>query len=132
MTTNNAAELGKAIERNEKTIIIEGDLPKKVIRIKATGQVAWVIAGGTVVVAIVAILAMPAAPATGPAGLIAESVALGAGGAAAVSVLGVSATVAAISMGVGAKSKNVVKKLRDNYNIQKISDSKVILNLKKN
>lgn len=131
MTTNNAAELGRAIERNENSITVDGDLAKKTFKIKAVGQVAWVIAGGTIAVAIVAILAMPAAPAAGPYGLIAESVALGAGGAAAASVLGVSATVAAISMGVGAKSKNVVKKLRDNYNIQKISDSKVILTRKK-
>ena len=63
---------------------------KKVIKIKTVGKVAWVIAGGAVVVAIVAILAIPAGPATGPAGLIAESVALGAGGAAAVRVLRVS------------------------------------------
>ena len=54
------------------------------------GKVAWVIAGGAVVVAIVAILAIPAGPATGPAGLIAESVALGVGGAAAVRGLRVS------------------------------------------
>lgn len=131
MTTNNAAELGKAIERNENSITVEGDLAKMTVKITGVGQVAWLIAGGAIAVAIVAILAMPAAPAAGSPGLIAESVALGAGGAAAVSVLGVSATVAAISMGVGAKSKNVVKKLRDNYNIQKISDSKVILTRKK-
>lgn len=42
-------------------------------------------------------------------------------GAGAVSVLGVSATVAAISIGVGARNKNAVNKLRKDYAIEKIN-----------
>ena len=133
MTTNNAAELGKAIERKENEITIEGDLAKKVIKIKATGNVAWAIAGGAIVVAIVASLAAPAAvPAGGgPMGMIADSVALGAGGAGAVGVLGVSTTIAAISIGVGARNKNAVNKLRNGYTMEKISNSKIILHRNK-
>ena len=132
-TIRNAMELGKAVDRGDNTIEIEGELGKKVFKIKATGNVAWLVAGGAITVAIVAILAMQTtsatAPVTGPvagAGLVAESVALGAGGAGAVGILGVSATVTAISIGVGAKSKNAVSKLRNNYDMKK-SGNKLIL-----
>ncbi len=129
-TVSNAMELGQAIEREDNTIVIEGDLRKKVVRIKATGKVAWLVAGGAIAVAIVAILAMPAATATGPFGLVAEGVALGAGGAGAVGVLGIPATVAAISIGVGAKSKKAINKLRDDYDM-KDSGNKLILTRKR-
>lgn len=126
-------ELGKAINRGDNHMEIEGDLVNKVFKIKATGNVAWLVAGGAITVAVVAILAIQAtsatAPATGPVagvGLVAESVALSAGGAGAVGILGVSATVTAISIGVGAKSKNAVNKLRNNYNMKK-SGNKLIL-----
>ena len=129
----NAMELGKAINRGDNHMEIEGDLVNKVFKIKATGNVAWLVAGGAITVAVVAILAIQAtsatAPATGPVagvGLVAESVALSAGGAGAVGILGVSATVTAISIGVGAKSKNAVNKLRNNYNMKK-SGNKLIL-----
>lgn len=133
----NAMELGQAIARNDNTIVIDGDLGKKVFKIKATGNVAWLVAGGAIVVAIVAILAMPATTATGVitgpiggAGLVAEGVALGAGGAGAIGILGVSTTVTAISIGVGAKSKSAVNKLRDNYDMKK-SGNKLILTRKR-
>ena len=136
-TVKNAMELGKAVDRNDNTIEIEGDLGKKVFKIKATGKVAWLVAGGAITVAIVAILAGSAtvatAPATGPVagvGLVAESVALSAGGAGAVGILGVSTTVTAISIGVGAKSWSAVNKLRNNYDMKK-SGNKLILTRKR-
>ena len=136
-TVKNAMELGKAVDRNDNTIEIEGDLGKKVFKIKATGKVAWLVAGGAITVAIVAILASSAtvatAPATGPVagvGLVAESVALSAGGAGAVGILGVSTTVTAISIGVGAKSRSAVNKLRNNYDMKK-SGNKLILTRKR-
>lgn len=132
-TVKNAKELGKAVERNENTITIEGDLKNKVITIKATGNVAWLVAGGAITVAIVAILAMPATTATGTvagpiagAGLVAESVALGAGGAGAVGILGVSTTVTAISIGVGAKSRSAVNKLRNNYTMKEYGNKLIL------
>lgn len=130
MTTDNAAELGKAIERGEDTITIEGDLARKIIRIKGTGKIAWALAGGCIAVAIVAVLSSPAAPVAGPAGLILETTALAAGGAGAIGVLGVSATVTAISIGVGAKSKNAINKLRNNYTLTKINARRIVLKKK--
>lgn len=136
-TVNNAKELGKALNRDENAIIIEGKLGDLVIKIKAVGNVAWLVAGGAITVAIVAILAMPtttvASAVTGPVagmGLVAEGLALSAGGAGAVGVLGVSATVAAISIGVGAKNKNVLTKLRNNYTLTQLNN-KVILKRKR-
>ena len=37
-------QLGQAIKEEKETIEIEGDLAAKVIRIKATGKVAWGVA----------------------------------------------------------------------------------------
>lgn len=130
MITNNAQELGQAIENNQNEITVEGDLARKVIRIIATGKVAWVIAFGAVAVAIIAILNMPMAAATGPTGLIAEGVVLSTAAIGAVSTLGVSATVAAVSIGVGARNKSVLSKLRNKYTITKINNSKIILKRK--
>lgn len=131
MTTGNAQELGKALNRNENEIIVEGDLANKVVKIKATGNVAWLVAGGAIAVAVIAVLTTPAATATtGPMGLIAESAVLGTAAVGAVGVLGVSTTVAAVSIGVGATSKFVLNKLRKNYSITKINDSKIILRRK--
>ncbi|MBD5504747.1 MAG: hypothetical protein HDR09_13710 [Lachnospiraceae bacterium] len=132
-TVKNAMELGKAIDRNDNTIEIDGKFAGQIIKIKATGNVAWLVAGGAITVAIVAILAMSPTVATGPiagAGLVAESVALGAGGAGAVGILGVSTTVTAISIGVGAKSRSAVNKLRNNYDMKK-SGNKLILTRKR-
>lgn len=127
MTTSNAQELGRAIESNQNEITVEGDLAKKIIRIKATGKVAWMIAGGAVVIGIIAVMNMPAAASTGPTGLIAEGVVLSTTAAGAVSILGVSATVTAVSIGVGARDHRALGKLRNNYAMTTINDAKIIL-----
>ena len=53
-------ELGEALKNDQDRIEIEGDLAKKVIRIKATGKIAWAIAAGAIAVAVIAVLATPA------------------------------------------------------------------------
>lgn len=40
-TVKTSKELGEAIKSNEDYIYVEGDLKNKVIRIKATGKIAW-------------------------------------------------------------------------------------------
>lgn len=63
-------ELGEALRNNESTIEIEGDLAKKVIRIRATGNVAWAVALVALVGAVgLAIAAIP----TGGTTLVAEA-----------------------------------------------------------
>ncbi|WP_332405986.1 hypothetical protein, partial [Vibrio metschnikovii] len=43
MTISNEADLGEALKREQDTIEIEGDLKNKVLKIKATGKVAWAV-----------------------------------------------------------------------------------------
>ena len=60
-TVKTAKELGLAIKNEESYIYVEGDLKNKVLIIKATGKIAWVIAGGSIAAAIALYLATPAA-----------------------------------------------------------------------
>ena len=48
-------ELDEAMQSHQDSIIIEGDLAQKDIRIKATGKTAWIIAIGALLVAILAL-----------------------------------------------------------------------------
>ena len=61
----NAKELGAEIERGADMIEIEGDLARRVIRIRATGRVAWLVAFGAIGLAAGSYLfaPTPAAPA---------------------------------------------------------------------
>ena len=60
VSVNDSKGLGKALKDNEGEIIIEGDLKNKVLRIKATGKVAWAVAIGAIGVAVVSAIAAPA------------------------------------------------------------------------
>lgn len=115
-TVDNAQDLGKAINEGQEEITIEGNLANKVIKIKATGKVAWAVAFGAIAVAVVAILAMPAAAPTG-AGFEADGAVVASTASAAVAVLGLSTTIAAVSICLGAKNKEVLDKLYNDYNI---------------
>ena len=84
-------ELAKAVERGDSTIIIEGDLKQKVIRIKATGRVAWVVAFAAI------LLAAGAAWAMLPSGGTSGAVSLVTGGAA-VAVLGAGSAMCAVRL----------------------------------
>ena len=64
MAINNEKDLGKAINDNQPYIEIEGDLVNKVMRIKATGKAAWIIAIGAVTVAVAGSLYPVPAPTT--------------------------------------------------------------------
>ena len=99
MKVNNEKELGKALHEEKDSIEIEGDLAKKVIRIKATGKVAWGVLIGSLAVAIPLVIVTvgsggTATPATAPAimGLMGPSIA----------TLGVGTTYSAVSIAAGA------------------------------
>lgn len=124
MSVTTEAELADAVSRNEDTIIIEGNLAKKTVRIKATGTVAWVVAIGSISIVFYGVVATLG---TGGAATPATSVALATGSAGAISVLGVAATTAAISMAVSVKSLRVLKRLRNNYKLTVNSGDKVTL-----
>lgn len=112
-------------------IIIEGDLANHVIRIKATGKVAWEVGFGAVCVAVVVVLAaVPAGVAAGPFALVSEgTIATTAAISAttAVTVWGLNTTVVAVGIGVGARSAIALKHLRNNYKIKSVTDNKLVL-----
>ena len=63
MEVKNAKELGQAIKDGMDVIELEADLAKKVIKIKATGNVAWGVAAGALAVAITtSIISITTAP----------------------------------------------------------------------
>ena len=125
-TVTSAAELGRSVNNGENEIIIEGDLSIKIIRIKATGKVAWLIAFGAIGVALVVAVGGTGA---GPAAPAFEAIAA-TSAAGAVAVLGLPATVAALSMAFAVKNKNVLNALREDYIIMSKSDSRVVLKRK--
>ncbi|AUU93179.1 hypothetical protein PO654_26420 [Phytobacter diazotrophicus] len=127
MNVKTEKELASAIEKNESTITIEGDLARKTVRIKATGTVAWVIAFGSIGIAFYAAIATVG---TGGAAAPATAVSALAGTGAAFGVLGTAATTAAISMAVSVRSLSVLKKLRGDYKITKKSEGIVVLRRK--
>lgn len=119
VNVNDTKGLGKALKDNKDEIIIEGDLKNKVLRIKATGKVAWAIAIGAIGVAVVAILLTIETGGT-------SSIAAAAVAPAAVSVLGVETTIAAIGIAVVAGGVGALNKLRK-YKIVENDDKKLIL-----
>ena len=118
----NEKELADAIKSKKDVIVIKGDLSKKVIKIKATGKVAWVIAFGAIAVAIVAILATASSGGTiGPVTIPTATLFAG----EAIAIWGLPTTIAAISLCVAAKSKNALKSLYDDYKIIEQKDNYV-------
>ncbi|MFH1319775.1 MAG: hypothetical protein ABII90_03870 [Bacteroidota bacterium] len=113
-------ELGEAIKKNPDEIEVEGDLKGKVIRIRATGKVAWAIAAGAIAIAIGAIIA------GGPAGAPAS----GLMGGVAATVLGGKALMAAIGIGVAAGGVAGLNKLRDYEEIKRTSNSILLKKIK--
>ena len=133
MEVRDEKALGKAVHNDVDTIVIEGDLAKKVLRIKATGKIAWAIAIGAISVAIPIAIATvgsggTAAPVTVPAEVLTLT--------APAAVLGVGTTASAVSIAVGAASLGGVSagvgalnKLRK-YKLKKVGKDRVILTRK--
>lgn len=118
-------ELGEALKKEQDTIEIEGDLSKKVLRIKATGTVAWAVAVGAIGVAVVGLMYPVPEPTTQAA---TKAFALTAAGGS-VAILGVGATVAAISIAVAAGGVGALNTLRT-YKIADKSNGKLVLKRK--
>ena len=122
-------ELAGAIKNKADEIIIEGDLRNHVLRIKATGKVAWAVCAVALAAAITFYIAVPGAT------VVATPVGGGAffvGGvtmsAAAATALG-SAIVPAVSIGVFAGGIGALNALRDKYKI--VEKNKTQLKLKR-
>lgn len=111
--------LGSALKNNEDEIIIEGNLKNKVIRIKATGKVAWIVAIGAIGVVVVAELATLA---TGGISYVTDAFVA----PVAVGILGGPTTLAAVSISIAAGGVGSLNKLRK-YKIVEKTDNRVVL-----
>ena len=116
MALSTESELGKALKNGDETLEIEGDLAKKVLRIKATGKVAWVVAIGALGVAVVAVIS------TGGTAAPVASVGI----APAIAVLGIPSATSAVLIAVAAGGVGVLNSLRK-YKIVDKSENKVVL-----
>jgi len=119
MTVKTEEELAEALNNDEDTIEIEGDLRNKTLKIKATGKVAWIIAIGAVGVATASIIL---APASGGTTTLISAIAA----PAAVSIWGTGVTISAISIAVAAGGIGVLNKLRQ-YKIIENTDNRLVL-----
>ncbi|CRF45128.1 hypothetical protein [Helicobacter heilmannii] len=116
MQVSNEKELAEAIENGENSIEIVGDFSKKIVKIKATGDVAWGIAIAAIAAAVAIVIASGGLGA--PASLFTA--------AGAVGILGTGPTISAVTIAVAAGGVGVLNKLRG-YDLKKISDSHVVL-----
>lgn len=121
VTARTPEELGKSVIEKQDTIIIEGDLINKVLRIKATGKVAWAVAIGAIGVSVAAALATPA---TGGTSNVAHFVTV----PVAAGTLGTAATTA-VAIAVSAGGVGALNKLRK-YQIVEQSADRLILKRK--
>ncbi len=123
-----AKEFADAVKNNEENITVEGDLKNGILRIKATGKVAWGVCAGSLAVAItLCIMAGPAmiVPPAGGQALV------GGGAAAAIAAATLGQAVApAIAIGVCAGGIGVLNTLRDKYKIVEKNDKYITLKRK--
>ena len=123
MSINNEKDLSKAITSNQDTIIITGSIKEKVIKIKATGKVAWAIAIGGIGIALTGILLLATPePSTKAIGIVATPI--------AVSILGIGTTTSAISIALAARGVGVLNSLRNDYTITEKTSTKLVLSRK--
>ena len=119
-------ELGIALKNKKECIEIEGDLAKKVIKIKATGKVAWGVCIGAIALIVANTITTLA---SGGASTPITAPLIMAAAPAAVSIWGVSVTVSAVLIAIAGGSINVLKELKD-YQMEKIADNRIVLRKK--
>lgn len=125
MSVSTEEELAQKIKAKDSRVEIEGDLANQVIKIKATGPVAWgAIVGATLVGAGAVYLTLTPSPDPGTKGL-APAVGAGAFGSVA-AVLGVGGATTLFKLAKAAGGVKVLTELRS-YKIVSQSDGKVIL-----
>lgn len=122
MAISDSKELAKAVNQNQNVIEIEGDLTKKVIKIKATGPVAWAIAIAALGASAALLLASPATLGT-------SGIASAVTGTAAVTILGGPAAATALAIAVAGGGIGTLNSLRK-YKIVEKTSTKVILKRK--
>src|SRR5574344_1180697 len=124
MIVSNEKELGQAVKNNTDTIEIEGDLARKVIRIKATGKVAWGVAIAGLAVGVTA--AIVTADSAGTSAPVTAPVACGATSPGIESLGGIDIASAAFFIALSGGGIGILNKLR-NYKLEKKGENKVLL-----
>lgn len=126
-------ELGQAIKEEKETIEIEGDLAAKVVRIKATGKVAWGVAAAALGIGVFAIVHAPhATVVTAPAGGVGGAISF-TGGAVSTGTAGAilgPAAITALTVAVAAGGIGALTTLRNKYKIDSKEKNKLILKRK--
>jgi len=126
-TVSTAAALGAALKEEQDEIEIEGDLVRRIIRIKATGNVAWAVAIGAIAVAVVALLAAPATGGTSvPAGMAALAPAAVALEGGAIALEGMVVATCAVAIAIAAGGIGALNSLRK-YKMTKLPDGRLLL-----
>lgn len=114
-TVRTEEEYATAVNNEEDSIEVVGDLRNKILKIKATGSVAWGIAFAAIVVAVG--MAM-----TGVGIPVAATSALG-----ATAIIGTGTTTAAIAIAVAAGGTAVLTSTRDDYEIVEQNSKRLVL-----
>ena len=124
-----AKELGEAIKRGDDYIEVECDLAKKVFKLKATGKAAWAVCIADISVAVAGAVAAvgTVGPASAPAAVISTPAMT-----STVAILGAPTAIMALSVALAGGGVGVLNHLMKDYDIEKISDEKLILHRKKN
>jgi hypothetical protein len=123
MKVRNEEELGKALKNNVDLIEVEYDLKRKVVRIRAINDVAWMVCIAAMTVGVASIIATAAtAGTTAPVNALVATPAL----AGAVTVMGVPTTISAVGIAVAGGGVASLNKLR-NYKVKSISGEKIQL-----
>ena len=112
VTVKTPKELGKALKGKADEILIEGDLKKKVFRIRVTGKVAWLVAIGAIAAAVAAIIASGGLAFALGIPLVAP----------AISILGVPTVSAAILIAIAAGGVGALNKLRKYKEVERGED----------
>lgn len=130
-TVRTPEELGKAIKEKESYIYVEGDLRKRVIRIKAQGKLAWFVAFSSLATAVGLYFLTPVTTVTtaGTGGAISFTGSATAAATAA-TILGIPATYVAITIAIAAGGIGAVSTLRNKYEIKAKDHEGIVLKIK--
>ena len=122
MAITDEKELRDALQAGTDSIEIEGNLKDRVVRIKASGKVAWVIALGAIVIAVIVALSHTLANINNANKVLMESPALA-------PHLGLSIVWILLGIAVVAIIVAMLNKFR-NYKLEKVSNTRIILRKK--
>lgn len=122
MAITDEKELRQALQDGTDSIEIEGNLKDKVVRIKASGKVAWVIALGAIAVAVIVALPHTLANISNANKVLVET-------PTSAPHLGLGVVWSLVGIAVVATTFAMLNKFRG-YKLEKVSDTRIILRKK--